>query len=83
VSKQRKSRSKSTAKRRAAKVAATDTSAMTHPQLTETFNKLVPTAKKLGIAWARHHTSAFETRAGGIKQIARLEAAIAEAQAAR
>jgi hypothetical protein len=24
---------------------------------------------------ARHHTSAFETRAGGIKQVARLEAA--------
>jgi hypothetical protein len=53
---------------------------MTHPQLTETFNKLVPVANKRGITWAKHHTSAFETRAGGIKQIARLEAAIAAAR---
>jgi hypothetical protein len=31
----------------------------------------------------RVHTSAFETKPGGVKQIARLEEAIAQAQAAR
>jgi hypothetical protein len=38
-----------------------------------------------GALWAaaRHHTSLFETKAKGIKQLARLEAAIAEARAAR
>jgi hypothetical protein len=51
--------------------------------LTAHFNKLVPVANRLGIAWARHHTSAFETKAGGVRQVLRLEAAIAGAQAVR
>jgi hypothetical protein len=38
---------------------ATKVSSMTHLQLTEHFNALVPRAKKAGITWAKHHTSAL------------------------
>jgi hypothetical protein len=42
--------------------------------LTEQFNALVPRANRVGVAWARHHPSAFETRALGARMLARLEA---------
>jgi hypothetical protein len=53
---------------------------MTHPQLTEHFNALVPAAKKAGITWAKVHTSAFITKAGGVAQIRRLEKELASAR---
>jgi hypothetical protein len=53
---------------------------MTHRELTERFNALVPRVNKLGVTWARHHTSPFETKAQGARMLARLEAAITAAQ---
>jgi hypothetical protein len=52
---------------------------LTHRELTERFNALVPRANRLGIAWARRHSSAFETKALGVRMLARLEQAIAAA----
>jgi hypothetical protein len=52
---------------------------MTHPELTKAFNDLVPRAKKQGILWARHHTSAFITKEMGVKQIRKLEAELRNA----
>jgi hypothetical protein len=79
MSKRRKARatakSRSRVKTRARRAA--DASTMTHRQLTEVFNALVPRANRLGIAWARHHTSAFESKALGARMLARLEEAIA------
>jgi len=46
---------------------------------TEQYNALVPEAVALGIN-ARHHTSLFESRVKGEKQLAWLEAAISEAK---
>jgi hypothetical protein len=65
------------ASKRALKVAIAD---MTHRELTERFNALVPSANKLGIAWARRHTSAFETKALGLRMLARLEDAMHRAR---
>jgi hypothetical protein len=45
---------------------------MTHPQLTERFNALVPAARKAGIGWAKHHTSAFIDKATGVRMIRKL-----------
>ena len=59
---------------------AAKVSSMTHPQLTEHFNALVPAAKKAGITWAKVHTSAFITKAGGVAQIRRLEKELASAR---
>jgi hypothetical protein len=53
---------------------------LTHSQLTERFNALVPQASNLGITWARHHTSAFETKKAGVRMVAKLEEAIAAAK---
>jgi hypothetical protein len=53
--------------------------AMTHPELTKAFNDLVPRAKKQGIKWAKHHTSAFITKQMGVKQIRKLEAELRNA----
>jgi hypothetical protein len=53
---------------------------LTHPELTRIFNDLVPAAKKQGIRWAKHHTSAFITKAGGVAQIKRLEKELASAR---
>jgi hypothetical protein len=53
--------------------------AMTHPQLTEHFNALVPAAKKAGIKWAKVHTSAFISKEGGVAQIKKLEAELRNA----
>ena len=49
---------------------------MTHRELTEAFNNLVPRANRLGITWARHHNSAFESKALCARMLARLEEAI-------
>jgi hypothetical protein len=56
---------------------AAKVSSLTHPQLTEAFNALVPAAKKAGITWAKVHTSAFITKEMGVKQIKRLEKELA------
>jgi hypothetical protein len=56
---------------------ATKVSSMTHPQLTERFNSLVPQARKAGIKWARVHTSAFISKQMGVRQIKRLEKELA------
>jgi hypothetical protein len=63
--------------------AASEAGGTTHRELTERFNALIPRANKLGVTWARTHTSAFETKALGVRQLARLEAAIAAARRIR
>ena len=57
--------------RRARRNKGLDASTVTHRELTERFNALVPRAKKLGITWARHHTSAFESKALGVRMLAK------------
>lgn len=49
-------------------------------QLTEEFNRLVPEARALGIAWAKHHNSAFERKDVAVRQVERLRAEIAGAR---
>jgi len=55
--------------------APADLAAMTHQQLWDTWNALVPEAISAGLK-AKAHTSAFETKAGGVKQITKLKEAI-------
>jgi hypothetical protein len=64
-------------KPQAAKVSLTT---MTHPQLTEAFNALVPAAKKAGIGWAKIHTSAFFDKALGVRMIKKLEQELSAAR---
>jgi len=52
---------------------------MTHQQLWDTWNALVPAAQTAGIK-CKIHTSAFERKELGIKQIGKLRAAIAAAK---
>jgi hypothetical protein len=46
--------------------------------LTEEFNRLAEGAQRLGITWAKHHTSDFGTRAAAEQQLARLKREIGE-----
>jgi hypothetical protein len=71
-----------TAKRRKAKTKAKtavavktliDLGSTTLRGLTDAFNAAVPQATKLGIAWAKHHTSLFESKALGQRVLARLQ----------
>jgi hypothetical protein len=66
----RKAKTKTTVKQREAKVTC-DTAGLTLKQLTEAFNAAVPQANRLGIGWAKHHTSVFESKALGARVLAK------------
>ena len=71
----RAARAKPKTRRRASAATPADLAAMTHQQLWDTWNALVPEAISAGLK-AKAHTSAFETKAGGVKQITKLKEAI-------
>jgi hypothetical protein len=82
-SKARRARKPASARPRKASPPAT---ALTHRELTDHYNALVPAALALGItavanSKVRPHTSAFFTKELGARIIAALEGAIAAAQA--
>lgn len=45
-------------------------------EMTEAYNEMVPAARKAGVAWAKHHTSNFESKEKAQKQIDRLKDAM-------
>lgn len=76
----RRAKTAASRKRTTTAVKAIDPSNTTIKGLTERFNALVPAAQAAGLKWAKRHTSMFESKALGLRIVAKLEAELTAAR---